>query len=108
MVKLMSQSSEPSIDIGGISLSASDWEATPTSVKALVATLIKTISRLEGRVSHLEEQLNQNLQNSSCLPSKDGFGAPKAHQNGKGGGKRGAQPGHSRKLYPPYACHSVV
>lgn len=107
----MSQSSEPSIDISGISISASDWEATPASVKALVATLIETISRLEDRVSHLEEQLNQNSQNSSRPPSKDGFGAPKGTEKGKGGGKRGAQPGHPghfRKLYPPDACQGIV
>lgn len=99
----MSQSSEPSIDIGGISIFASDWEATPASVKALVTALMETISHLEDWVSHLEEQLNQNSQNSSRSPSKDGFGAPKATEKGKGGRKRGAQPGHpghSRKLYP--------
>ena len=109
MVEPMSPSSEPNLDIGSLSISASDWEATPASVKALVATLLETISRLEERVSHLEEQLNQNSQNSSRPPSKDGFGAPKATQKskGKGGRKRGAQPGHpghSRKLYPPDAC----
>jgi transposase len=80
----MSQSNEPNLDIGGISISASDWEATPASVKALVTALMETINHLEERVSHLEEQLNQNSQNSSRPPSKDGFGAPKAPQKGKG------------------------
>jgi len=111
-VRPMSESSDSNLDIGGISISATDWEATPASVKALVTTLLETISRLEERVSHLEEQLNQNSQNSSRPPSKDGFGAPKTTQkrNGKGGRKRGAQPGHpghSRKLYPPDACQST-
>jgi transposase len=106
----MSQSNEPNFDIGGISISTSDWEATPASVKALVTALMETISRLEERVSHLEEQLNQTSQNSSRPPSKDGFGAPKPPAKGKGGRKRGAQPGHpghSRKLYPPDACQST-
>jgi len=109
----MSERNEPSIDIGGISISVSDWEATPASVKtALVSALIATISRLEERVSHLEEQLNQNSQNSSSPPSKDGFGTPKPDPQAKGFGKRkrGGQPGHkgySRKLYPLEACKQV-
>ncbi|WP_027269210.1 IS66 family transposase [Leptolyngbya sp. PCC 6406] len=109
----MSEGNEPTIDIGGISISVSDWDATPASVKkALVCALIETISRLEERVSHLEEQLNQNSQNSSLPPSKDGFGPPKPDPEGKGKGKRkrGGQPGHkgySRKLYPLEACKQV-
>lgn len=109
----MSERNEPSIDIGGISISVSDWEATPASVKtALVSALIANISRLEERVSHLEEQLNQNSQNSSSPPSKDGFGTPKPdpQAKGKGNRRRGGQPGHkghSRKLYPLEACQSV-
>jgi hypothetical protein len=55
---------------------------------------MEVISRLEDRVSHFEEQFNQNSQNSSRPPSKDVFGATKATEKGKGRRKRGAQPGH--------------
>lgn len=109
----MSERKEPSVDISGILISVSDWEATPASVKtALVSALIATISRLEERVSHLEEQLNQNSQNSSSPPSKDGFGTPKPDPQAKNKGKRkrGDQPGHkgySRKLYPLEVCKPV-
>lgn len=109
----MSQSSEPSMEIAGISIYTADWEATPVSVKALVSQLIETTSCLEERVSHLEEQLNQNSQNSLSPPSKDGFASSKAKPKAKGSGKRnrGGQPGHpghSRKLYPLEACKSVI
>jgi hypothetical protein len=53
-------------------------------VKALVATLIETISRLEDRVSHLEEQLNQNSQNSSRPPQKMGLVRPRTLRKAKG------------------------
>ena len=72
---------------------------------------MESIRGLEVRVSHLEEQVNQNSQNSSRPPSNDGFGAAKAPQKSKGVRPRGAQPGHpghSRKLYPPDACQSIV
>ena len=113
MVETMSQSREPTIDLGGLSIPEADWEATPASVKGLVAQLIETLSTLEERVSHLEEQLKQNSQNSSRPPSRDGFGVPKSAQKDKDKGtrKRGGQPGHkghSRKLYPLEACQTVI
>ena len=78
-------------------------------MKALVVTLIETIRGLEERGSHLDEQLNQNSQNPSRPPQKMGLERLRFFRKGKGGRKRGAQPGHpghSRKLYPPDTCQS--
>lgn len=75
----MSYDDPSEIKIGGIRLSRADWEATPASVQALVATLLNTISQqqepfgqlneqvaaMSERVAHLEEQVRQTSQNSS-------------------------------------------
>lgn len=72
------------IDIGGLSIPEVDWEATPASVKALVGELIETLTKVEERVSHLEEQVKQNSQNSSRPPASDGFGRPQSTEKAKG------------------------
>jgi len=54
------------INIAGIQIPQSDWDATPESVKAVVTVL-------NERLAYIEEQLNQNSQNSSRPPSSDGF-----------------------------------
>jgi len=101
------------IDISGLSIPEVDWEATPASVKALVGELIQTLTKVEKRVSHLEEQVKQNSQNSSRPPASDGFGRPQSTEKAKGKRKRkrGGQPGHeghSRKLYPLGACQTAL
>ena len=53
-----------SIEIAGIEIPQADWEATPASVRAVVRLLSE-------RLSHIEEQLNQNSSNSSRPPSSD-------------------------------------
>lgn len=52
------------IVIAGIEIPRSDWEATPATVQALVRVLSE-------RLTHIEEQLNQNSRNSSRPPSSD-------------------------------------
>ncbi|MEL7503809.1 MAG: DUF6444 domain-containing protein, partial [Cyanobacteria bacterium J06554_6] len=106
------------VEIAGIQISQSDWEATPASVKALVNHLVSVIAQLEGqitplteRVSHLEEQLSKNSKNSSKPPSSDGFGTsikpqPKSGQRRRGG--QSGHPGQSRDLYPLERCDAVV
>lgn len=53
-----------SIEIAGIEIPKADWDATPASVRAVVRLLSE-------RLSHIEEQLNQNSSNSSRPPSSD-------------------------------------
>ena len=52
------------IEIAGVEIPTSDWDATPASVKVLVNVLYECLS-------HIEEQLNQSSQNSSRPPSTD-------------------------------------
>ena len=61
------------IEIAGVEIPTSDWDATPASVKVLVNVL-------NERLSHIEEQLNQNSQNSSRPPSTDELGKEKQKQ----------------------------
>lgn len=121
----MNSDKRSEIEIGGIWLPQEDWEATPASVQALVATLLNTIAHqqeqlgqlsqqltmMSERVTHLEEQVRQNSQNSSRPPSSEGFGKAKRPQRKSGKGRRGGQPGHagqSRDLYPIEACTQVI
>ncbi|MCF2970888.1 DUF6444 domain-containing protein [Synechococcus sp. Nb3U1] len=123
----MSSNDPSEIEIGGIRLSRADWEATPASVQALVATLLRTIAQQQeqldqlteqfvamsgaGRISHLEEQVRQTSQNSSKPPSSEGFGQAKRPPRKPGKGRRGGQLGHegqSRDLYPIEACAEVL
>lgn len=106
------------IEIGGVSLPRADWESTPPSVQALVRALLATntqlqaqVAQLSERVSHLEEQVKQNSQNSSRPPSSEGFGKSKPLKKGRGPRKRGGQSGHaghSRDLYPIESCAEVI
>ena len=100
----MSVDDPSEIEIGGIRLPRSDWEATPASVQALVATLLATIAQqqeqldhlnkqvmaMSERLAHLEEQVRQSSQNSSRPPSSEGFGQGKRPQRQGGKGRRGA------------------
>ena len=52
------------IEIAGIKIAQSDWNATPKSVKAVVTVLSE-------RLGYIEEQIKQNSQNSSRPPSSD-------------------------------------
>ena len=95
------------IEIAGIKVPKADWEATPASIQAVVTVLSE-------RLSHLEEKLNKNSQNSSKPPSTDGFGKP---GKGKGKGKKQTRKGREndsskslrqvRKRYPVEACKEV-
>jgi transposase len=121
----MSVDDPSEIEIGGIRLPRTDWEATPASVQALVATLLAIIAQqqealehltqqhvaMSERVAHLEEQVNQTSQNSSRPPSSEGFGKATRPQRKEGKGRRGGQPGHegqSRALYPVEVCAEVI
>ncbi len=121
----MSVDDPSEIEIGGIRLPRSDWEATPASVQALVATLLAIIAQQQEqidqlnqqlvtmgeRLAHLEEQVRQSSQNSSRPPSSEGFGKAKRPQRQGVKGGRGGQPGHegqSRDLYPMEACAEVI
>lgn len=90
------------IEIAGIKISQSEWDATPKSVQVLVTLLSE-------RLAHLEERLNQNSQNSSNPPSKDGFGKKVKPQS-----IRKKKPSRFQKLdkpkralYPVEQCQEV-
>jgi len=53
----MSVDDPSEIEIGGIRLPRSDWEATPASVQALVATLLATIAQQQESLDHLTKQV---------------------------------------------------
>ena len=91
------------IEIAGVKIPKSDWEASPASMRLLVTVLSE-------RLAALEEQIKQNSQNSSRPPSSDGFGKQIKEK------KKGRAPKHEgtpkaarrvRKLYPPEACSAV-
>lgn len=93
------------IEIVGIQIPQSDWDATPESVKAVVTVLSE-------RLAYIEEQLKQNSQNSSRPPSSDGFVKPeKSKVQKKKKAQKKATHGSSsrkkRKLYPIEACKEV-
>ena len=50
-----------------VGIAVEDWAATPKSVQLWVAVLLETIERLQQRITGLEERVNQNSSNSSCL-----------------------------------------
>jgi transposase len=89
------------IEIAGIKISQREWEKTPKSVQALVTVLSE-------RLTHLEERLKQNSQNSSQPPSKDGFGkkvkVSKPHRKKP---NRLQKVAPQRGLYPVEQCQSV-
>jgi transposase len=61
------------IDLGGIKVSAKDWEATPESIKLVLMLLLEERKQMKLKIESLEERLNKNSRNSSIPPSKDGF-----------------------------------
>ena len=94
------------IDIIGLKISQSDWEATPESVKAVVKVLSE-------RLAYIEEQLQQNSQNSSRPPSSDGFAKPdksktqkKKREPKKNPSSGGSSP-QTVRLYPIEECIEV-
>jgi len=105
--------------IAGIKVPKADWDATPVSVRIAVTSALALLSeqilqlkqenqKLSERVSHLEELVNQNSQNSSKPPSKDGFGKAIKSQNSakKKARTRETQP-RPRELYPIETCQAV-
>ncbi|MBE9080541.1 IS66 family transposase [Romeria aff. gracilis LEGE 07310] len=99
------------VEIAGSRIPQPDWEATPASVKTLVAAMSDQMAQLSERIAHLEEQLSKNSKNSSKPPSSDGFGQPPPAAKSKSkprqrGGQPG-HPGHRRGLYPSERCAEV-
>lgn len=93
--------------IAGIEIPQSDWDATPESVKAVVTVLSE-------RLTHIEEQLQQNSRNSSRPPSSDGFGKgdqpptkKKSQKRRKGKPNPGGAAAEGPKPYPLELCHEV-
>ena len=74
------------VEIAGICIAETDWEATPASVKALVEGLVGEVEHLNGqfkqlseqyeplaeRIGELEEKLSRNSKNSYCATVKVG------------------------------------
>jgi transposase len=109
-----------------------DWEATPTSVGALLLDLLEQnrelreqnqslldqVTTLATRVAQLEEQKGRSSRNSSQPPSSDGPGQRGSGFGSSGSGqvdgqrrKRGGQlghPGHGRDLLPSDLCDEVI
>lgn len=102
----------------GIEIPNSDWEKTPLSVKELVEKLGQLVRQSEQELADKEsqnqellEKINRTSNNSSSPPSADPLGAEKSQKKKKSGKKRGGQPGHrghSRFLYEPSECESVL
>lgn len=98
------------IEIGGLKIPKEDWEATPVSVRLLVAKLLQDNQELRDRLNQLEERLNQNSQNSSRPPSKDDVSFKQSKQAKSSSRQRGGQPGHrghQRQLYASETCTTV-
>lgn len=107
------------IDLAGIKVPQADWDATPSSVRVAVSTLINLFNArlvpletenqsLRERVAHLEEQLKQNSQNSSKSSSKDGFGKQvKSSSTKRKPNKLEYQPRQTQALYPLAACQVI-
>jgi transposase len=100
------------IEIAGVEIPTLDWEATPASVKVLVNVL-------NERLSHIEEQLNQNSRNSSRPPSTDELGKGKQkHKPDQASAedkppknkkrRRSSSSRQNIKLYAVEACSEVV
>lgn len=104
--------------IYGIELPNSDWEETPPSVKELVEKMGQRINQSEqelankeAQIQELLEKINRTSNNSSSPPSSDPPNVEKARKKKKSVKKRGGQPGHkghSRFLYEPSECESVL
>ena len=100
--------SEDPIPLG---ISAEDWAATPSAVKALMLSLLETVAALQKRVAELEERVNQNSRNSSKPPSSDPPNAaprPKHTSSGRKTGGQPGHPGHGRPLQPVESVNRVV
>lgn len=92
------------IEIAGIRVPRTDWDATPASIQMLVRVL-------NERLLALEEKVNQSSQNSSKPPSTDGFGN-RAKAKGKGQNPPREQGGTSapreaRTLYSADDCRAI-
>ena len=93
------------IEIAGIKIAQSDWNATPKSVKAVVTVLSE-------RLGYIEEQIKQNSQNSSRPPSSDNGRKPnkskaKKEKKQKPKSRRSDSSRNSRKIYPIEECKEV-
>lgn len=96
------------IEIAGIQIPQSDWNATPKTVQAVVTVLSE-------RLEYIEEQLKQNSQNSSRPPSSDSLTKSGKSNDQK---KKKSKPKHkpsnlsvqkkkTKRLYPLEACQEV-
>lgn len=101
------------IDLGGLKVPQSDWDATPESIKLVVLALLEQLKLLNARVAELEEHQRRNSKNSSQPPSKDeksskrteGKEAKQAKK--KVFGFRPRKGKRERELYPPEECQSI-
>jgi transposase len=101
------------IDLVGLKVPQSDWDATPESIKLVVLSLLEQLKLLDARVGELEEQLRRNSKNSSQPPSQD----EKGSKGGKGKQTQQAQKKvfgfkprkgkRERESYPPEECQSI-
>ena len=88
-----------------------DWEATPESVRRLVAALVERMEKFENEVADLQEQLRANSRNSSLPPSSDQQPPQTRAERRRSQRKRGAQPGHEgkfREMLPPEEVDRIV
>jgi hypothetical protein len=53
----MNSADRTEIEIGGIRVPRGDWEVTPASVQALVATLLHTMASQQEQLAELSNQL---------------------------------------------------
>jgi hypothetical protein len=106
------------IEIAGIKVPKSDWEATPPSIRTLVLILSQRlqeqderIRQQDARIRELEERLNQSSKNSSKPPSSDGLGQSASNQKKarkrQSQGSKPSSPRQARKLKPSAACDQV-
>ncbi|WP_071789098.1 IS66 family transposase zinc-finger binding domain-containing protein [Leptolyngbya sp. Heron Island J] len=98
------------IEISRITVPKAGWEATPPSIRALVLVLSERLRQQDELIQQLEERLNQTLNNSSKLPSSEGFGQSSVKtRKGKKRPKRSSKPSprQARTLQPSEVCDQV-
>lgn len=100
--------------LASLGISATDWQQTPVTVRAVVvelASLRSVVQALTERVRELEDQLKKNgsnSSNSSMPPSSDRpWNKPLKKKRESSGKSPGAQPGHVGRHRPLFASNEV-
>jgi len=104
-----------SLGLGNLTVSDSDWEATPQSVRNLLGALVQKIVALQeqtlvlqAKIETLEEKLNTNSRNSGRPASSDPSGGlPSRGKSNPENKKQGGQPGHPGNSRPAFAATEV-